>query len=67
MANFLSISSAHLYVLSYDNKVTNLKAFFPYGFDIQITKLNLLDKWIIYKFNICIAINVKDYELLVYI
>lgn len=67
MASFSNISSIHPYVSFNNNKVTNLKIFFIYNFNIQIENLDLLNKWVIYKFNICIATNVKDYKLWAYI
>lgn len=62
MANFLSISSIQPFVLSHNNKIANLKVFFVHSYDIH-----LLDKWITYKFNICVATNIKDYKLWAYI
>ncbi len=63
MAGPLSISNAHSHVLSYNNEVTYLKVFFAHGFDIQTIDPNLLNKWVIHRFNICAATNVEDYEL----
>ena len=63
MANPLSISNIYFYVLSLNSKAANLEAFFIYNFDIQTTDFNLLNKWVTHRFNICAAINVKNYEL----
>lgn len=63
MASSSSISSIYPHVISYKNKAASLKAFFTYGFDIQIINPNLFDMWVTHKFNICTTINVKDYEL----
>lgn len=63
MASPLNISNIHSYVLTHDNETANLKAFFTLSFDIQITDSDLLNKWVIYRFNICAVTNVKDYKL----
>lgn len=63
MAGPLSILSAHSYIPSHNNKAADLKTLFAYHFDIQIANPDLLDKWVIHKFNICAATNVEDYEL----
>ena len=58
-----NISIAHFHIPSHDNEAANLKAFFAHGFDIQTADPNLLDKWVTYRFNICAATKVEDYEL----
>ena len=63
MAGLLNILSVHSYVLFHNNKITNLKAFFVHNFNIQITNIDLLNKWITHRFNIYTAINIKDYKL----
>lgn len=63
MAGPSSISSAQPHVPSYQSKAADLKAFFAHGFDIETADPDLLDKWVSYRFTICAATNVEDYEL----
>lgn len=63
MAGPLSISSIYSYVSSYNNKAANLKAFFAYGFDIQIANPDSPNKWVIHRFDICAATYIPKYEL----
>ena len=44
MVSFLNILNIYSYILSHNNKATNLKVFFTYNFDIQISNPNLLNK-----------------------
>lgn len=63
MADLSSISKTYFYASSQNNKVINLKILFVHGFDILIADPDLLDKWVINTFNICVATNVEDYKL----
>lgn len=63
MAGFLSISSPYLHVSSHSNRAANFKAFFVHGFIILTADFDLLNKWVIHRFNIYVARNIKDYKL----
>ena len=49
-------------VLSHDSKA-NLKIFFDNNIEIEITNHDILNKYIIQKFNQYAAVNAKDYSL----
>lgn len=59
MACFLSILSTFLHI----PEVNNLKKNFSLSFDIQKADYNLLNMYIMYKFNKYETINIKDYSL----
>lgn len=59
MVDLLSIRSIFLH----DSKVYNFKIFFGPNFDIQEAYYNLLNKYVIYKFNQYKVMNIKNYSL----
>lgn len=63
MSALLSILSA----LLQNHEADNIKILFVKGFNIQIADHVLLNKWVIYRVNKYIAINIKDYDLSKYI
>lgn len=62
MAGPSSISSTPLPDLLYIPEVNNQKILFYPRFDIQTADYDLLNKYVIYKFNQYIAINIEDYS-----
>lgn len=58
MAGFLGVLNAFLH----DQKIVNLKILFTQRFDFQTTDHNIINKYIIYKFNYKYKeMNIKDY------
>lgn len=49
-------------VFLYDTKTANLKILFAQRFKVQRNNHHLLNKFIIYKFNQYIALNVENYS-----
>ena len=63
MAGPSSISSALSNARSQDQEAADLKILFGPSFNIQIADLDLLNKYVIYKFNQYATVNTKDYSL----
>lgn len=63
MVGLSSILSIHSHNSFYDYKATNLKASFAYKFQFQTTDYNIINKYVIHKFNLYIAANNKDFSL----
>lgn len=62
MASLSSISSIHFYILFYNYKAINLKIFFTYKLDFQTTDQENINKYMIYKFNLYIITNNKNFN-----
>lgn len=63
MTGFLNTLCTILHIFLYDQKVYDLKIFFCLCFDIQtILYYDLLNKYVIYKFNQYTIKNIKDYS-----
>ena len=63
MVSLSSILSTNSHIPSYDYEAGNLYAFFTHGFDLQTTDHNIINKYIIYIFNLYTAANDKDFNL----
>lgn len=63
MADLSNIPNAFSHTLFHNYEVINLRILFAQAFDIQTTDYDLLNKFVIHRFNQYNAVNTEDYSL----